>query len=238
MVTLRDVLLTGEVPVIPGLDVAVRARLRDDPSPIGEFVDVFELPGGLGIAYFGVAYGEVSGYDSHAGSFAVAAKYMLRGLAMRNPAPAWVASRLNDVMYRAFQQDRFLTLVYALYDPEKHALSLCNCGSWSPMLVRQGRAALLDHSGALLGAFEDQQYQQSETILTRGDLLVGYTDGLPEARRGKEILGIDRLRAELAGQEPGLSAEAVAENLLAAAERFAGGPLQDDAVVVAIRALE
>jgi sigma-B regulation protein RsbU (phosphoserine phosphatase) len=238
MVTLRDVLLTEELPAIPGLDVAVRARLREDHSPIGEFVDVFELPGGLGIAYFGIAYGDVSGYDSHSGSFAVAAKYMLRGLAMRNPAPAWVASRLNDVMYRAFQQERFLTLVYALYDPEKHALSLCNCGSWSPILVRHGRAALLDHSGALLGAFEDQQYQQSETTLAHGDLLVGYTDGLPEARKGGEILGIDRVQAELAGQEPGSSAASVAENLLAAAERFAGGALQDDAVVIAIRALE
>jgi sigma-B regulation protein RsbU (phosphoserine phosphatase) len=129
-------------------------------------------------------------------------------------------------------------LVYGLYDPEKHALSLCNCGSWSPILVRQGKAALLDHSGALLGAFEDQQYQQSETTLTSGDLLVGYTDGLPEARRGQEILGIERVREVLSEQESGASAASVAENLLDAAEQFAGGALRDDAVVIAVRALE
>jgi serine phosphatase RsbU (regulator of sigma subunit) len=238
MVSLRDVLLTEELPSIPGLDVAVRARLRAEPFPVGEFVDVFELPGGLGIAYFGIAYGDVTGSDAHAGSFAVAAKYMLRGLAMRNPAPAWVASRLNDVLYRAFQQERFLTLVYALYDPDKHALSICNCGSWSPILVRQGRAALLDHSGALLGAFENQQYQQSETILTSGDLVVGYTDGLPEARRDEAILGIERVREILSEQDSGSSAASVAENLLVAAERFAGGALGDDVVVIAVRALE
>jgi sigma-B regulation protein RsbU (phosphoserine phosphatase) len=237
MASLRDV-MTEELPSIPGLDVAVRARLREKPFPVGEFVDVFELPGGLGIAYFGIAYGDVSGSVSPAGSFAVAAKYMLRGLAMSNPAPAWVASRLNEVLYRAFQQERFLTLVYALYDPRTHTMSLCNCGSWSPILVRQGRAALLDHSGALLGAFEDQQYQQSETTLTDGDLLVGYTDGLPEARRGEEILGLDRVRAVLSEQGSGSSAASVAENLLAAAERFAGGPLRDDAVVIAVRALD
>jgi sigma-B regulation protein RsbU (phosphoserine phosphatase) len=238
MASPRDVLLPEELPSIPGLDVAVRARLREEPSPVGEFVDVFELPGGLGIAYFGIAYGDVSGSDSHAASFAVAAKYMLRGLATRNPAPAWVASRLNEVLYQAFQQERFLTLVYALYDPEKHVLSLCNCGSWSPVLVRQGRADLLDHSGALLGAFEDQQYQQSESTLTDGDLLVGYTDGLPEARRGEEILGMDRVREILAEQASGSSAGSVAENLLAAAERFTGGALREDAVVIAVRALE
>ena len=60
---------------------------------------------------------------------------------------------------------------------------------------------------------------------------------MPEARRGEEILGLERVRALLAEQEPASSASAVAESLLAAAERFTGGQLQDDAVVIAVRAL-
>jgi sigma-B regulation protein RsbU (phosphoserine phosphatase) len=237
MVSVRQVLVAEDLPSIPGLEVAVRTRLRAEPAPVGQFVDVFELPAGLGIAYFGIAYGDMSGSGSETSAFAVAAKYMLRGLAMRNPAPAWVASRLNDALYRVFQQDRVLTLVYGLYDPGRHTLSLCNCGSWSPMLVRRGRASPLDHSGALLGAFENERYQESETTLTRGDLVVGYTDGLVQARRGGEVLGMDRVRAALEEREYASAAD-VAEGVLAAAERFAAGSFDESAVVIAVRAME
>jgi sigma-B regulation protein RsbU (phosphoserine phosphatase) len=237
MASLNRMLLVEEIPSIPGLDVAVRARLREERFPMGEFVDVFELPSGLGIAYFAIAYGDVAGPATGASSMAVAAKYLLRGLAMRNPSPAWVASRLNDVLFQAFQQERILTLVYALYDPAEHKLALCNCGSWSPILVRRGKASLLDHSGALLGVFADQHYQQTEMTLAVGDLLVGYTDGLLEARRGEEVMGIDRVRAILEEQDEQSTAASVAERLLAAAQEFSDGPLNDNAVVITVRAL-
>lgn len=73
--------------------------------------------------------------------------------------------------------------------------------------------------------------------LAVGDLLVGYTDGLLEARRGEEVMGIDRVRAILEEQDEQSTAASVAERVLAAAQAFAGGPLNENAVVITVRAL-
>ena len=58
-----------------------------------------------------------------------------------------------------------------------------------------------------------------------------YTDGLIEARRDADLYGEERLDAALAaGRE--LSAQALAEHVVADARAFAGEPEDDYAVVV------
>jgi serine phosphatase RsbU (regulator of sigma subunit) len=74
-------------------------------------------------------------------------------------------------------------------------------------------------------------------FLEPGDVIVGFTDGIPEARKGKETFGteaVSRLLEESAFQPAGT----IAERVMDAARAFAGGTLGDDAVVVVVRAVE
>ena len=67
--------------------------------------------------------------------------------------------------------------------------------------------------------------------LSPGAALCLYTDGLIEVRHDGEQYGVDRLDAALAtGRE--LSAQELAEHVVADARRFAGEPGDDYAVVV------
>ncbi|MBN2405576.1 MAG: SpoIIE family protein phosphatase, partial [Coriobacteriia bacterium] len=96
------------------------------------------------------------------------------------------------------------------------------------------RPTLLAGSHGLSGG-RCQQYNTGETVLDVGDLLVLYTGGLTQTRdRHGEIFGMDRLLSAVhkCADEP---ADVVPESLFLSAFSFAGGHLQDDIAIVALR---
>ncbi len=86
----------------------------------------------------------------------------------------------------------------------------------------------------ILGAFPDQDYEESEIDLGPGDLLVLYTDGVTEATSPEgEEFGEERLVSTIrahAGDPP----RALITALIAAVRVFAAGKLPDDLTVVAV----
>jgi phosphoserine phosphatase RsbU/P len=87
-----------------------------------------------------------------------------------------------------------------------------------------------------VGLFEEAQYTECTLPVRPGTLLVAFTDGLtePESVYGEEF-GIKRLNAEVLRQRDADAAR-IAENLLAAAEQWAGTAEQaDDMTVVVAR---
>ena len=60
-----------------------------------------------------------------------------------------------------------------------------------------------------------------------------YTDGVIEARTGRELFGIERLDAVLAARRRS-APQAIAEAVLEACRAYSGGNLTDDCAVVVI----
>jgi sigma-B regulation protein RsbU (phosphoserine phosphatase) len=99
------------------------------------------------------------------------------------------------------------------------------------VLALDGQVSALAPRGLALGVEAGQRYEKLGATLAPGAALCLYTDGLIEARRGTELYGEERLDAALAaGGE--LSAQALAEHVVAEARAFAGEPEDDYAVVV------
>ncbi len=121
--------------------------------------------------------------------------------------------------------------------PTERVVSICMAGHPLPVLVRaDGTATFVAQPGTLLGVLDDEDatFPEVRVSLGAGDALVLYTDGVVEARRGRELFGDERLLETLRGCA-GMSAQGIAERLRAAAERFAGGRLRDDVAVLAAR---
>jgi serine phosphatase RsbU (regulator of sigma subunit) len=80
----------------------------------------------------------------------------------------------------------------------------------------------------------DGPYHTHTTPFPRGALLVLTTDGILDAMRGDEPFGEERLRKSILRvvTQP---AAAIAQEVYAAARRFAGGPLGDDAALAVVR---
>jgi serine phosphatase RsbU (regulator of sigma subunit) len=117
-------------------------------------------------------------------------------------------------------------------DPATGAVSAASAGH-PPIrvLTADGSIGLLAPRGLALGIEADQRYETAQATLEPGAALCLFTDGLVEARREGELYGEERLHHALAdGRE--LSAQALAEHLVAGARAFAGEPEDDYAVVV------
>jgi len=68
-------------------------------------------------------------------------------------------------------------------------------------------------------------------MLGAGDVVIVYTDGLTEARRGTELFGVERVQAIL-DEAAGRRAADILQALLEAVRAWANRPLDDLTVVV------
>jgi sigma-B regulation protein RsbU (phosphoserine phosphatase) len=85
-----------------------------------------------------------------------------------------------------------------------------------------------------VGLFDDAVYRECTLAVKPGSLLVAFSDGLtePESVYGEEF-GIERLKAEVLRQRHA-RATRIAENLVSAAEQWAGTPEQADDITVVV----
>jgi serine/threonine protein phosphatase PrpC len=96
---------------------------------------------------------------------------------------------------------------------------------------RDGHCEVLDESGLLLGVMPGARYVDRSVELDAGDVVVLYSDGLTEARRGGEEFGLAGLQRVLEAHAR-QGAEEILRALLAEVQAFADGPLDDITVVV------
>ena len=71
-------------------------------------------------------------------------------------------------------------------------------------------------------------------MLSPGDMLLLYTDGLIEARQEKELYGEERVIDVINQIWPASPREVIAR-LIAEAESFAGGNIKDDVAILTLR---
>ncbi|CAO5245747.1 SpoIIE family protein phosphatase [Frankia sp. AgKG'84/4] len=116
-------------------------------------------------------------------------------------------------------------------------LRLFLAGHPQPVVLHaDGSASLVGRPGTLLGVLDDDEvsFPGIDLTLGAGEALVLYTDGVIEARDGHELLGEERL-LNAVSDCAGLSAQGIADRVLTAAERFAGGNLRDDVAILVAR---
>ena len=109
-------------------------------------------------------------------------------------------------------------------------------GHEQPVLVRaDGSSALVGRHGTAAGLVSEFVVHATRHRLNPGDVLVSYTDGVTERRRGDEEFGHDRLLAALSGGG-GRSAAAIVAGLRQAVVEFSPEPKRDDIAMIAVRA--
>ncbi|MBN2247941.1 MAG: SpoIIE family protein phosphatase [Coriobacteriia bacterium] len=198
----------------------------------GDFYDVVPLPDGS----LGVLIGDVSGHGHEAAGLTSLVKNAMRAEALHLPSPRSVMSRANDLVVHGAEPHEFVSAFFGLIDPVDGRMSYSVAGHPPPVLHRAGEApVLLPQDGVVLGASPIGGYENHQTLLAAGDLLVLYTDGLLEARSPSgEPFGSTRL-LETVHEHARESTERLPEALFMSAFSFAGGRLADDIAIVTLR---
>jgi serine phosphatase RsbU (regulator of sigma subunit) len=230
--SLQEGLLSTDMPDIDGCDFGAVYEAAGGEADIGgDFFDVFDLPEGK----YALVVGDVSGKGAEAAAQTAMAKYMLRAFAIRNSTPSSVLFHLNNAMERDLAEDRFATLVYGVIDPVTREVSISRAGHPGPLVYRKEAQTVdvVETPGGLLGVFPDQQFESTTLQLTDGDVLLAFTDGLVEARRGDELFERERVIESLISHaSQGMKPSAIAQAVYDDAKEF--GTVTDDTVVFAI----
>jgi sigma-B regulation protein RsbU (phosphoserine phosphatase) len=139
--------------------------------------------------------------------------------------PATTIARLHDFLLPLMPQNRFATGVIATLRDDG-LLTVANGGHCPPLILRaDGTIEELASTGPILGLLPKARWRSVNTTLDYGDILILYSDGVTEATRDGEELGVCGLRRVV-------RKASTAKQILDALSAYAHG---DDTTVVVVR---
>ena len=223
--------LPAALPVTEHFDV--HAEMTPAREIGGDFYDFFSLD-----EYrMGLVIADVSDKGIPAALFTMVSRALLKAAARNHASPADCLYEVNQLVSQDNDACMFVTLFYAVLDLRDGRLCYCNGGHNPPRLICQGDVQEVPSTSDIaLGIFMEHEFHDNELVLSVGDALFLYTDGITEAcNAAEEEFGEQRLDELLSR-----AAEAPMPDLIAtvvdAVEEFAGGVAQfDDMTCLALR---
>lgn len=230
-------------PNIPTLDMA--ARYIPSSELGGDFYDYIDLNG-----HVGVVVGDVVGKGIAAALLMSSVRASLRAFVQDLYDLDEVVSRVNIALCKDTRDNEFASLWYGVIDPVRLRLTYCSGGHEPPIIVRvpEHRAPTsadmdeLSVGGMVVGIDPSQRYQRALFDLRERDVLIAYTDGIPDATNfSGEKFGKKRMRQAILralSDRPESTASEVAERILWEIRQFTGlAPRNDDKTLVVVRVL-
>jgi sigma-B regulation protein RsbU (phosphoserine phosphatase) len=217
-------------PAVAGLDLA--AATFPALATCGDYYDYLPLPNGC----LGVVIGDVSGHGLGPALIMAETRAYLRFLSASCREPGEVLTKINQVLYEDLDENRYVALILAHFEPSARRLTWVNAGHTAAYhLDRNGVVkAVMESCGPPLGVLPGMAFPAAETPrLEDGDVVVFLTDGITETENGSgDYFGtdaaLDVVRAHL--DEP---ARDLVQHLRQATSDFAqGAPQQDDVTVI------
>lgn len=196
----------------------------------GDYYDVVRL----GEDRLGITVADVSGKGLPAAMMAMMMQGAFAAVAAGDPDLADLFQRVNDFLCERTPTEMFATIFYGVFSRDGN-FTFVNAGHNSPMILRtNGSVECLDSSNFPVGLFPDAKFNLESTQLNKGDQVLIFSDGVPEAQDlNHELFGETRLKeyVEKCGGEAGLCAKVVA-----AVQDFVGSaPQADDLTLVVLR---
>jgi serine phosphatase RsbU (regulator of sigma subunit) len=232
--TLQRSLRPGGLPLVSGLSAAVRFHPAGEGIELGgDFYDLFAAGPGAWTALIG----DVQGKGPDAAAVTALARHTMRAAAAYESRPSGVLALLHRALRDQSAEDgRFCTVCYAHLRMTRERVSLelacagIRCRPWCTPTAGCSRS----------GASARCSARTSEPLLTdvavqldAGDVLVLYTDGVTEVRRGRQEVFGHRELVALLERCAGLPPDAVADRVEGAVIAASDGRLRDDMAILA-----
>ena len=243
--------LPSEIPNLSDWDIATSFYPAKEVS--GDFYDVFDLPGGR----IGLVIADVC--DKGVGSalymtlirslIRVYAEQTLAGETHTNTpgadgsddgttSPELEVVRLTNryLVRHHGDEGMFATLFFGVLDSASGQLVYIN-GGHEPLYVigKDGVKAELPPTGPAIGLMEDIRFDVQQLQLRQGDLLLGITDGVTEARSPHDEL-FTRNRVDELLVQPVVSSKELLERIRKQVFDFVGtAPRSDDVTMLAVQ---
>lgn len=183
--------LPSKLPKVDGWEIA--AYLKAAREVAGDFYDAFLLPDGNLVCVIG----DVCGKGVGAALFMTLFRSLIRATSTTDAFSSRPGTRAltpaerlqhvisftnNYVAETHGEASMFATIFIGLFNLQDGLLSYINCGNESPLLLRSGNVVTtLPPTGPIVGLFPKAKFSVKDLLLEHNDLLLAFTDGLPDA---------------------------------------------------------
>lgn len=225
--------LPNEIPTLDGWELAVTLLPARETS--GDFFDFIPLPDGK----MGILIADVADKGVGAAIYMALCRTLLRTYALEylEAQPDVVFFASNERLLKDARANLFVTAFYGVLDPVTNTLTYCNAGHNPPYLFsrRKGnRYQSLSATGMPLGVEENEVWKKATIRMEPGDVLVLYTDGVPDAQDNDGNFFRDQRLTKTVREYLGLSAQELMVSLLGELRRFTGDAPQFDDITLLI----
>jgi serine phosphatase RsbU (regulator of sigma subunit) len=184
-----------------------------------------------------VVWGDVAGKSVSGALIMMAAHEVLQSLALTHRDPEELLALANRRLYGFGQRKSFVALGYLTSSADGSGVEYMLAGQPQP-LVRSAEGVVrelpLPDNRLPLGALLNGSYRVSQAPVLPGEIVLGYSDGVVDARSSSgETFGSERLR-EIVARAPG-DPRAMVDQVLENLEEFTrGSEPYDDVTLVAV----
>ncbi len=192
----------------------------------GDFYDFFFIDDD----HLCLVIADVSGKGIPAALFMMLAKRIIEDSARLELSASEILEKTNESLCSNNQAEMFVTVWLGILELSSGKLTAANAGHEYPAIrSNKGDFALFkEKHGFVLGGMESVRYKEYELLMTPGDKLFVYTDGVPEATAaGGEMFGTDRMTKALNAYADG-SPEAILRGVRSTVDAFVGDAEQFD----------
>jgi serine phosphatase RsbU (regulator of sigma subunit) len=153
--------------------------------------------------------------------------------------PSEILREVTRPLYNRTDSKTFVTCILAKLHIESKMLTMANAGHCYPILKRGGKSEFIETPEPRypLGIKEEVNYNCIQTQLQEGDLLVLYSDGLPEASNEKgEWFSFERVKDMITEIDTdSLSSYEITQEIKRRIQKFSNYNLADDTTVICLK---
>jgi serine phosphatase RsbU (regulator of sigma subunit)/anti-sigma regulatory factor (Ser/Thr protein kinase) len=228
------------IPAIDGFEMM--AYFQAARQVAGDFYDVFRIGDS---DYYGIVIADVCDKGVGAALFMVLFRSLVRSFSEQSPQfdqvdelLCAIVVQVNDYIAQTHgRSNMFATMVLGILDPAANLLHYVNGGHEPPIVIdAQGEIRVrLNPTGPAVGLMPGLPFEVKSLEFAPGDLLIAFTDGIPEAKNmAGEFYTEERLLLQAA--RPWHSAFSVVKQLEADVFAHIGEIQQfDDVTLIAVR---
>jgi len=178
--------------------------------------------------------GDVSGKGVPSAIVMAVIHSLFRMASSRENNPARIMQTINEVSCQNNKSNMFVTIFIGVLDLPTGQFCYCNAGHDAPLIV--GRDSMDVKPNLPVGVFSDYNYEDQQTILSSGETLFLYTDGLTEAMNLQhKLFGLSRVKEVINGCN-GYLPQQLLDKMSEQVSAFTKGAGQsDDLTMMAIR---
>lgn len=224
--------LPNKFPPIQGWQLAVTLLPARETS--GDFFDVIQLSNDR----IGILVADVADKGVGSALYMALSRTLIRTYAEEYDAsPEVVLFAANNRLLKDARANLFITAFYGILDPQKGTLTYCNAGHNPPHLIRHSdheTVESLSRTGIAMGIEANSTWSTETIDIDPGDVLLLYTDGVPDSRDEEGDYFNDERIIEIARANAGRLAFEIQTSIISEVQNFMGNFPQDDDITLMV----